>query len=138
MYLVISKCVTAVKVSNFSGHYLRNRSTLDIGVLGYIGIVQHKEHSPEILSIPPGTPCMFLFSVQILSEIFHMIRRTERYMIKIYIDLREKCQFFGLILMKLEFSREIFGKYFKKPNFMKIRLVTAELFHGNGRTNGQT
>jgi hypothetical protein len=23
----------------FSGHYLRNRSTLDIGVLGYIGIL---------------------------------------------------------------------------------------------------
>ena len=39
MYLVINKCVTAAKVSNFSGHYLRNRSTLDIGVLGYIGIV---------------------------------------------------------------------------------------------------
>jgi hypothetical protein len=38
MYLVISKCVTAVKVSNFSGHYLRNRSTLDIGVLGYISV----------------------------------------------------------------------------------------------------
>jgi len=58
MYLVISKCVTAVKVSNFSGHYLRNHSTLDTGVLGYIGIVQHKEHSPEVLSIPPGTPCI--------------------------------------------------------------------------------
>jgi len=39
MYLVINKCVTAVKVSNFSGHYLRNRSALDIGVLSYIGIV---------------------------------------------------------------------------------------------------
>ena len=60
MYLVISKCVTAVKVSNFSGHYLRTRSTLDIGVLGYIGIVQHKEHSPEVLSIPPGTLCISL------------------------------------------------------------------------------
>ena len=60
MYLVINKCVTAVKVSNFSGHYLRNRSTLDIGVLGYIGIVQHKEHSPEFLSIPPGTLCIYL------------------------------------------------------------------------------
>ena len=60
MYLVINKCVTAVKVSNFSGHYLRNRSTLDIDVLGYIGIVQHKEHSPEVLSIPPGTPCITL------------------------------------------------------------------------------
>jgi len=39
MYLVINKCVTDVKVSKFSGHYLRNRSTLDIGVLGYIGTV---------------------------------------------------------------------------------------------------
>ena len=58
MNLVISKCVTAVNVSNFSGHYPRNRSTLDIGVLGYIRIVQHKEHSPEVLSIPPGTPCI--------------------------------------------------------------------------------
>jgi hypothetical protein len=32
MYLLINKCVTAVKVSNFSGHYLRNLSNLDIGV----------------------------------------------------------------------------------------------------------
>ena len=30
---------TPVKPILFSGHYLRNRSTLDIGVLGYIGIV---------------------------------------------------------------------------------------------------
>ena len=59
MSLVISKCVTTVKVSNFSGHYLRNHSTLDIGVLGYIGIVQHKEHYPEVLSIPLGTPCIY-------------------------------------------------------------------------------
>ena len=58
MYLVINKWVTAVKVSNFSGHYLRSRSTLDIGVLGYIGIVQHKEHSPEVSHIPPGTSCI--------------------------------------------------------------------------------
>ena len=61
MYLVINKCVTAVEVSNFSGHYLRNRSTLDTGVLGYIVIVQHKEHSPEVLSIPPGTPCIYMY-----------------------------------------------------------------------------
>ena len=59
MNLVINKCVTAVILSNFSGHYLRNRSTLDTGVLGYIGIVQHKEHTPEVLSIPAGTPCIY-------------------------------------------------------------------------------
>ena len=65
MNLVIGKRVTAVKVSNFSGHYLRNRSTLDIGVLGYIGIAQHKEHSPEVLSISPGTPCVIIRCFQI-------------------------------------------------------------------------
>jgi len=32
MYFVINKCVTAVTLSNFSGHYLRKRSTSDIGV----------------------------------------------------------------------------------------------------------
>ena len=60
MYLVINKGVTAFKVSNFSWNYLHKRSTLDIGVLGYIGIVQHKEHSPEVLSPPPGTPCIIV------------------------------------------------------------------------------
>ena len=59
MYLVINKCVTAVKVSNISGHYLRNRSTLDIGVLGYIGIYQ--KHPPEVWHIPPGTPCIYIY-----------------------------------------------------------------------------
>jgi hypothetical protein len=28
------------KTTLFSGHYLRNRSTLDIGVLGYIGVIE--------------------------------------------------------------------------------------------------
>jgi len=31
---------------------------LDIGVLGYIVIVWPKEHSPEVRSFPPGTPCI--------------------------------------------------------------------------------
>jgi len=91
MYLVINKCVTAVKVSHFSDHYLRNRSTLDISVLGYIGIVQRKEHSPEILSIPPGTPCIwhdywtrfiehknvFIFHLQICLKHF-ILRRIQQ------------------------------------------------------------
>ena len=38
MYLVINKCVTAVKVSYFSGHYLRNCSTLDIYVFWVISV----------------------------------------------------------------------------------------------------
>jgi len=69
MYLVINKCVTAVKVSDFSGHYLRNRSTLYIGVLGYIGTVQHKEHSPEVSSIPPGTTCIYTLHVSVYFQV---------------------------------------------------------------------
>ena len=67
MNLAISKCVTAVKVSNFTCHHLGNRSTLDIGVLGYIGIVWHKEHPSEIWSIPPVTPCICPWSSRELS-----------------------------------------------------------------------
>ena len=26
--------------------------------LGYIGILQHKEHPPEVWSVPPVTPCI--------------------------------------------------------------------------------
>ena len=57
---------TPQKPTLVDGHYLRNRSTLDIGVLGYIGIVQHKEHAPEVLSIPPGTLCIVECEVRCL------------------------------------------------------------------------
>ena len=69
-YVFGNKWVIAVKVSNFSGQYLRNHWTLDIGVLGYIGIVWPKEHSPEVRSFPPGTPCTsrnFMFSICFLT-----------------------------------------------------------------------
>ena len=46
--------------------YHERKIHLDIGVLGYIGIVQHKEHSPEVLSIPPGTPCILLKNKRIV------------------------------------------------------------------------
>jgi len=37
--------------------------------------------------------------------------------------------------MKVEFSGHIFEKY---SNFIKMRPVGAELFHADGRTDGQT
>jgi len=47
----------------FSCQYLRNHWTLDIGFWGYIGIVWPKEHSPEVRSFPPGTPCIWCLCV---------------------------------------------------------------------------
>ena len=52
---------TPKKSPLFSGQYLCNRSTLDIGVLGYIGIVGPKEHSPEIVTLTRGTPCIYIY-----------------------------------------------------------------------------
>jgi hypothetical protein len=49
---------TPKKSTLFSGQYLRNHWTLDIGVVGYIRIVWPKEHSPKVRSFPPGTPCI--------------------------------------------------------------------------------
>ena len=74
MYLVINKCVTAVKVSHFSGHYLCNLSTLDIGVLGYIGILSHKEHPLEVWHIPPGTLCVLnMISVMLNTCVWNLL-----------------------------------------------------------------
>ena len=45
---------------------------------------------------------------------------------------------FCQILMKLEFSRQIFEKKISLSNFIKIRPVGAELFHAGGQTDRQT
>ena len=52
---------TPNKPSVFDVQYLRNHRNLDIGVLGYIGIVWSKENSPEVRSFPPGTPCIYIY-----------------------------------------------------------------------------
>jgi hypothetical protein len=40
--------------------------------------------------------------------------------------------------MKLEISRHIFEKNTQLSNFMKIRQVGTQLFHADGRKDGQT
>ena len=70
MYLVINKCVTAVKVSKFSGHYLRNRSTLDIGVLGYIGILNIRNTLPKSGTFLLGHPVYIYMCVCVYIYIY--------------------------------------------------------------------
>jgi len=52
-----------------------------MGVLGYIGIVQHKKHCLEVLSIPPGTPCIkeIVRRVGYLIELYRDARSPEYY-----------------------------------------------------------
>jgi rubredoxin len=45
---------------------------LDIGVLGYIGILYHKEHPPEVWHIPPGTPVYSHPSTYVVPHLRHL------------------------------------------------------------------
>ena len=70
---------TPNKPSLFDVQYLRNHRTLDIGVLGYIGIVWPKEHFPEVRSFPPGTPVyLWSYLTQLLLRIKNISNRSYR------------------------------------------------------------
>ena len=93
---------TPQKSTLFDGHYLRNRSTLDIGVLGYIGIAQHKEHCPEVLSIPPGTPCIYIFYIIILAFQHNGDVSVENYLI--YVRETTKMHTFSHLFIPVKLS----------------------------------
>ena len=71
---------TPNKPSLFDVQYLRKYRTLGIGVLGYIGIVWPKEHSPEVRPFPPGTLCVYRVSQEEcakLREVFLVLNYTD-------------------------------------------------------------
>ena len=124
MYLVINKCVTVVKVSNFSGHYLRNGSTLDIGVLGYIGIVQHKEHSPEVLSIPPGTPCIYMYNC--VCHSYSLSLFCCYHLQVVYLD-KGASEIFYMLMHKYEQLLQVCYNPFSSWNYCAVALCGSSL-----------
>jgi hypothetical protein len=76
------------------------------------------------------------FSLQILSETVLILRRNERDMIKICIGLRYSNLYSRLILMKLEFSRQIFEKT-SKIKFHENRSSGSRVVHVDRRTDEQ-
>jgi hypothetical protein len=76
--------------------------------------------------------CVFWFSLQLLSETFVILRRTERETSCIYKRLHVKYPLFYHTLTNLELSRQIFENYSNK-NF---RVVHCRLI--DGRTDRQT
>ena len=72
------------------------------------------------------------------SETYLILRGTERYIIKKLHWSSCTVACYGCqILIKLEFSRQIFEKY-SNIKFMTIHPVGAEMFHADGRTDGRT
>jgi len=73
----------------------------------------------------------FWYSIQLLPETVLILRRIERGIIVNVRSSLYSCQ----ILMKLEFSRQIFEINPPISNFLKIVSVGAEMFHADGRTD---
>jgi hypothetical protein len=78
--------------------------------------------------------CVFWYSVQLLSETFLILRRTER-------DIKNLSSFsckVPVILVRFEWNLNFLYRLSKNiqiPNFIKIRAMWAELFHVEGRTH---
>ena len=78
---------------------------------------------------------MFWFSLQLLSETFLILSRTEGDRSNMYIG--QVPVLLVRFLTKLDFLNR-FSKNTQIPNFMKIRPAGAELSHADGWTDRQT
>jgi hypothetical protein len=88
--------------------------------LQYFSTLSHKSYDlrgKKLLNVK----CVFSFSVQLLSEIFLILRRTERDMIKMYIGLHVKYALFLSDLKETCIFCTDFRKNTQISNFMKIR-----------------
>ena len=70
-----------------------------------------------------------------MSETYLILGRAEQDIAILYIGLHVKYILLFSVLMKHEFSRQIFEKY---SNFIKIRPTGADLFRADGRMQRQT
>ena len=75
-----------------------------------------------------------IFSTTFVSNISHSMKNLVRYDHKYVLVSMQITHYSCQILMKLEFCLQVYERY-SNSNFMKIRLVGAELFHAEGRTD---
>lgn len=83
-----------------------------------------------------NTEYVFWFLLQILSQSFLILGRSERDMIEKYIVRHVKYRYSCQILTKLQFPQRMFEKKnIQITRLVKIRPVGAELFHVNRQTD---
>ena len=79
----------------------------------------------------------FDFLYNFCPKYFSLYEEMSKIWSKMYIGLYEKYPLYLTVLMKTELSRQIFENI-KISNFVKIRLVGAELVYADGSTDGRT
>jgi hypothetical protein len=79
--------------------------------------------------------CVLNFSTTFVRKISNSKKTWKAYYYKYKYVFVYSTGYSGQILMKLEFSRQMFER---DSDFMKIRPVRTELFHVDGRVEGRT
>ena len=82
-----------------------------------------------------NTKCVFWFSLQRLSETVLILRRSERHIFKNIYCIHVKHRLYLSEFKETWLFSTDFRKNTQISNFMKIRLVRAELFHSGKRTD---
>jgi hypothetical protein len=104
--------------------------------LKYFSTLSHKQQDLQKKSY--WAQNVFLFPLQLLAEIFVILRRTEGDMIKNVRGIHVK---YLLLLSDINETLIFFDRFSKNTqisNFMVIPPVGAELFHVHRQRNGQT
>ena len=103
--------------------------------LPYFSTFSHKRHDFLRKKKLLNTKCVFWFSLQLLSETFLVLRRTERDVIKKVNTSSSKVPFILVRFLSNFNFLDSFSKNCQISNFMKIRPEEAELFHADGWTD---
>jgi len=112
---------------------------LDIGVLGYIGIVWPKEHSPEVWSVPPVTPCIYVYIIYnlgarwgwVVNDITRPLSPHERTSVPIVQEVRwaPGPVWTGEEKIKISCHNGVYLKAAEKIKIKTIRYINANNFN---------
>ena len=103
----------------------------------YFSTLSHKGHDYR-KKVTEHKMCVLIFSTTFVWNIFHSEKKWRIYYHKCTLIFVESTHYFCQILMKLEFSRQIFKKMLKYQIFMKIHPVGAELFCADSQRRDET
>ena len=137
MYYILWVCVCSFRYQARKAH-APILSSVACPALQYSSALSHTRHDFRKKKKLLNIKCVFWFPLQLLSEAFLIMRKTEWDIITKIHSLSCKIAF---IIVRFQWKFNLIYSFPKKRNqylIKKIRPVGAEFFHADIRTDGQT